>query len=104
MLHDDNTVEMYNLQGKKPAAWKGITADETIRNLPEPVKVDGSTWWVVRTSIQTLIYPFYGGDPVAVPEGDRMIRPDSEVVPVKGGVRVTRYDGRTVTIQVGNDN
>ena len=104
VLHDDNTVEMYNLQGKKPAAWKGITADETIRNLPEPVKVDGSTWWVVRTSIQTLIYPFYGGDPVAVSEGDRMIRPDSEVVPVKGGVRVTRYDGRTVTIQVGNDN
>lgn len=101
VLHKDNTIEMYNLQGKKPSAWKGIAPDETIRNLPEPVKVDGSTWWVVRTSIQTLIYPFYGGDAVTVFEGDRMIRPDSEVVPVKGGVQVTRYDGRTVTVELG---
>ncbi len=101
VLHKDNTIEMYNLQGKRPSAWKGIAPDETIRNLPEPVKVDGSTWWVVRTSIQTLIYPFYGGDAVTVFEGDRMIRPDSEVVPVKGGVQVTRYDGRTVTVEFG---
>ena len=65
------------------------------------MKIDGSTWWVVRTSIQTLIFPFYGGDPVTVFEGDRMIRPDSDVVPVKGGVEVTRYDGRKVTIEIG---
>lgn len=101
VLHKDNTIEMYNLKGQKPAAWKGITAEETIKGLPEPVKIDGSTWWVVRTSIQTLIFPFYGGDPVTVFEGDRMIRPDSDVVPVKGGVEVTRYDGRKVTIEIG---
>ena len=100
ILHKDNTVEMYNLQGKKPASWKGITSDQTIRNLPEPLKVNGRTWWVVRTSIQTLIFPFYGGDPLTVFEGDRMIRPDSEVIPVKGGVEVTRYDGRKVTIEI----
>jgi hypothetical protein len=91
---------MYNLKGRKPAAWKGITADETIKDLPEAVKVDGSTYWVVRTSIQTLIFPFYGGDPLTVFEGDRKIRPDSKVVPVKGGVQVTRYDGRTVTVDI----
>ena len=100
VLHKDNTVDMYNLKGRKPAAWKGITADETIKDLPEAVKVDGSTYWVVRTSIQTLIFPFYGGDPLTVFEGDRKIRPDSKVVPVKGGVQVTRYDGRTVTVDI----
>lgn len=100
VLHKDNTVDMYNLKGRKPAAWKGITADETIKDLPEAVKVDGSTYWVVRTSMQTLIFPFYGGDPLTVFEGDRKIRPDSKVVPVKGGVQVTRYDGRTVTVDI----
>lgn len=100
VLHTDNTIEMYNLKGKKPAAWKGITASETIKGLPEPVKVDGSTWWVVRTSIRTLIFPFYGGEPVQTGEGDRMIRPDSKVLPVSGGVRVTGYDGRTVTVEL----
>ena len=100
VLHTDNTVEMYNLKGRKPEAWKGITAKETIKGLPEPVKVDGSTWWVVRTSLRTLIFPFYGGEPVQTGEGDRMIRPDSKVLPVSGGVRVTGYDGRTVTVEL----
>lgn len=100
ILHKDNTVEMYNLHGRKPAQWKGITSKEKIKGLPEPVKVGGSTWWVVRTSMQTLIFPFYGGDPVTVYEGDKMIRPDSPVEPVDGGVKVTRYDGRTVTVHL----
>lgn len=100
VLHKDNTVQMYNLQGKKPAEWKGITAKETVKDLPQAVKASGKTWWVVRTSIQTLIYPFYGGEPVTVFEGDRMIRPDSEVVPVKGGVEVTRYDGKKTVVEL----
>lgn len=100
VLHKDNRVDMYNLQGKKPDAWKSIAPKEKVMGLPEAVKVSGRTWWVVRTSIQTLIYPFYGGEPVTVFEGDRMIRPDSKVVPVSGGVEVTRYDGRKSVIEL----
>lgn len=100
VLHKDNTIDMYNLQGRKPADWKGITFRETIKDLPEAVKVDGKTWWVVRTSIQTLIFPFYGGEPVTVFEGNRMLRPDTAVVPVKGGVEATRYDGKKTTIEL----
>lgn len=101
VLHDDNTVDMYNLQGKKPAAWKGITADETIKGLPEPVKVSGKTYWVVRTSIRTLIFPFYGGAPITAGTGDKMIRSDSKVVPAgANSVTVVCYDGRERTLEL----
>lgn len=100
VLHKDNTIDMYNLKGRKPAEWKGIESKETIKGLPEPVKVDGKTWWIVRTSMQTLVFPFYGGDPLTVFEGDRMLRKDTEVVPVKGGVEVTRYDGKKTIIEL----
>ncbi len=101
VLHKDNTIEMYNLQGKKPAQWKTITAKETIKGLPELIKAGGRSYWVVRTSIQTLIYGFYGGEPITVFSGDKMIRPDSKVTPGDGAsVSVVCYDGKTHTIKL----
>ena len=98
ILHKDNTVQMYNLKGQKPASWKGITAAETIKNLPERLVVGGSTFWVVRTSIQTLIYPFYGGEPLTAFTGNQIIRPDSQVRAVDGTtVEFTCYDGKVRT-------
>lgn len=99
VLHKDHTIDMYNLKGKKPASWKGITAPERIKALPERLEVGGSTFWVVRTSIQTLIYPFYGGTPLTVFKGDEMILPKSEVTVLDGtSVNVECYDGRTRTV------
>lgn len=101
VLHKDNTVEMYNLKGQKPASWKGIRPSETVKALPERMAVAGSTFWVVRTSIQTLIYPFYGGEPLTTFSGNEMIRPDSEIKPLEGGaVDVLCYDGRHRTVQL----
>ena len=99
VLHKDNTIEMYNLQGAKPASWKGIAVSgETIKNLPERIDLGGSTFWVVRTSVQTLIYPFYGGEPVTVFEGNQRIRPDSEIKKLDGTtVEFTCYDGKVRT-------
>jgi hypothetical protein len=99
VLHKDNTIEMYNLKGRKPSSWKTITAPETIKGLPERIEVGGSTFWVVRTSIQTLIYPFGGGPAITVFKGDQMIRPDSEVRVVEGNsVSVDCYDGKSRTV------
>ncbi len=98
ILHTDNTVDMYNLQGNKPESWKGITSTETIMDLPERIKVDGKTFWVVRTSLQTLIFPFYGGEPVVTLKGNDKIRPDSRITPVQGGVKATNYAGKEVTL------
>ena len=102
VLHKDNTIEMYNLKGRKPSTWKTIIAPETIKGLPEPVKVGGSTFWVVRTSIQTLIYPFSGGSALTSFKGDQMIRPDSEVKVLddKLSVSVSCYDGQTRTVKL----
>ena len=102
VLHSDNTLQMYNLKGKKPEAWKGIAvADETIKALPERLTSGGKDFWVVRTSIQTLIFPFYGGEPLTVFDGDAKIRPDSEVTIVDGtSVQAVSYDGKTRTIRL----
>lgn len=102
VLHKDNTIEMYNLKGRKPSSWKTIIAPETIKGLPEPVKVGDSTFWVVRTSIQTLIYPFSGGSALTSFKGDQMIRPDSEikVLDDKMSVSVSCYDGQNRTVKL----
>lgn len=101
VLHKDNTVEMYNLKGQKPASWKGISAPETVKSLPEKITVGGSSFWVVRTSVQTLIYPFYGGDPLTSFAGDQMIRPDSEIKALDGTtVEAVCYDGKRRTVKL----
>jgi hypothetical protein len=101
VLHKDNTIEMYNLKGQKPASWKGITSSETIKNLPEKLIVGGNTFWVVRTSIQTLVYPFYGGDPLTVFTGNQMIRPDSLVKALDDTtIDFTCYDGKVRTLKI----
>ena len=95
VLHKDNTVEMYNLKGQKPSSWKGIHPSETVKSLPERIVVGGSSYWAVRTSMQTLIYPFYGGESLTTYTGEQMIRPDSEVKVLEDGtVDVVCYDGK----------
>jgi hypothetical protein len=101
VLHKDNTIEMYNLKGRKPSSWKTIAAPETIKSLPERIVVGGNTFWVVRTSVQTLIYPFGGGNAITVFKGDQMIRPDSEVRTVDDStVSVDCYDGKSRTVKL----
>lgn len=103
VLHKDNTIEMYNLHGKKPDSWKGIYPPEnnTIKSLPERFMVDGKTFWVVRTSVQTLIYPFYGGEPLTKLQGDAMFIPTAEVKAINSTtVEAECYDGRKRTVKV----
>lgn len=101
VLHKDNTIEMYNLKGRKPSSWKTITAPETIKGLPEKLEVGGNTFWVVRTSIQTLIYPFGGGNALTTFKGDQMICPDAEIkVTDAASVSVQCYDGKVRTVKL----
>lgn len=105
ILHKDNTIEMYNLKGVRPSSWTTITAPETIKRLPERLEVGGKTFWVVRTSIQTLIYPFGGGNALTAFKGDQMIRPDSDVIVVDdSSVSVSCYDGQSRTVILKKDN
>ena len=100
VLHQDNSLEMYNLHGQKPAAWKGIQAPETVKALPELLEVKDKKYWVVRTSIRTLVYGFDGGEPLTKDEGGKMIRPDSQITPASRGISVECYDGKTRDIKL----
>lgn len=66
VLHGDNTIRMYNLQGKVPGGWTDITSDDTIVSLPERVVSGDKSVWNVRTARQTSVFPFMGG--AALPE------------------------------------
>ena len=100
VLHKDNSLERYNLHGEKVAGWKGIRAPETVKNLPELLERGGKKYWVVRTSIQTLIYPFDGGDPLYKADGGKMLKPDAQITPSAKGVNAECYDGKTREIKL----
>lgn len=101
VLHKDNTIDMYNLKGQKPESWNGIRPSEIIRDLPERIIVGGNTFWVVRTSVQTLIYPFGGGQPLTTFTGDQMALPDSDVSIVDGSaVELQCYDGKSRIVKL----
>ena len=101
VLHKDNTIDMYNLHGKKPDSWKGIAPDETIKSLPEKLNVDGKTFWAVRTSRQILIYPFYGGAPLNSFSGDKMFHPNAEIkVKNSTSIEAECYDGVVRSLNV----
>ena len=94
VLHKDNSLERYNLHGQKPDGWKGIHAPETVKNLPELIEVNGKNYWVVRTSVRTLVYPLAGGEPLVKEEGNKMLRPDAQLKITSKGISGECYDGR----------
>ena len=101
VLHKDNTIEMYNLKGERPSSWTTIAAPETVVGLPERVDVAGKTFWVVRTAVQMLIYPFGGGQPMTDFKGDQMILPGSKIAVLDASsVEVECYDGKKRTVKL----
>ena len=63
-LNKDNTIDMYNLQGKKPAKWEGITVAEPIHNLPRYIIRKGKSYWWLSTEKNCYLYAFMGGAPL----------------------------------------
>ena len=101
VLFKDNTVGLFTLDGKPSPTWKGITSDETIKSLPEPLEGGGKRYWIVRTSRQAFVCPFEGGDPVIIGEGKKMIRPDSEITINEKGVFTAKcHDGKERTFKL----
>lgn len=101
VLHRDNSLERYNLHGEKPQGWLGIKAPETVKNLPELLETPKGKWWVVRTSVRTLIYPFEGGEPLnGKEEGSRMFKPDAQIQVTGKGISAQCYDGKTRDIKL----
>lgn len=94
VLHKDNTLGLYDLEGKLVDGWTGLQTDETIKCLPELLEVNSSRYWIVTTSLQTIICDFYG-KPVADFSGSKKMRPGTEIVKISGDdVEVETYDAK----------
>lgn len=101
VLHGDNTIGYYDLHGKAVDGWKGIKPEATIKSLPELLEWKGAKYWIIRTSIQAMVYPFNGGDPVVKGNGDKMIRPDSKIeINENGSIEAKCYDGKERTFKL----
>lgn len=62
-LNTDGTVDMYNLQGKKPHGWQAITAPEPITCLPQYIVRKGKSYWWLSCEKNCYLYTFLGGKP-----------------------------------------
>lgn len=74
ILHKDNTIGMYDLHGKLREGWLGISPDTQITALPELVTAEGKKYWVIKTAGQSVVYGFYGGEPVGRSESRKVLK------------------------------
>lgn len=102
ILHTDNTVAQYDLSGKRPGGWNDISLSERIMSLPECLEVGGKTYWVVRTSYQTLIYDAHG-TLCADFTKKRKLKKDTSVEPVSSHeVKVSLIDGKDMILDLAD--
>ncbi|MBQ1938330.1 MAG: hypothetical protein II364_05130 [Bacteroidales bacterium] len=65
-LNTDNTIDMYNLKGRKPAKWQSIQVNEPIQSLPQYIIRKGKSFWWLRTENNCYLYAFMGGTPLKI--------------------------------------
>lgn len=101
LLFKDNTIGFYNLHGQLVDGWKGFKVSETIKSLPELAENGDDRYWIVRTSRQALVFPFLGGESLVKAEGEKMIRPDSNIkFDGKNSFTAKCYDGKDRTFKI----
>lgn len=100
VLHKDNTLMQYDLDGKPVPGWNTVTLPERIMSLPETVKVGDQVYWVVRTSYQTLLYDSHGTICADFSRKNKL-KKDTAVEPVSSHeVKVTTTEGRNVVLNL----
>ncbi|MGM9740137.1 MAG: hypothetical protein ACI3ZP_05985 [Candidatus Cryptobacteroides sp.] len=101
LIHPGNRIGMYSLEGKPRSWWKGISLNETVKQLPELISSAGVSYWLARTSEAAYIFPFEGGEPLSPLTGDKRLRPDATVTAVKDGiVSAVCLDGKERNIKL----
>lgn len=65
VLHRDNTLSLYTLEGERYPGWKNITSKEAIPSLPEAVPVGDRIYWKVPFLSGAKYYNFEGGSPLS---------------------------------------
>ena len=100
LLHTDNTLRLYDKNCKPYPIWSDIKLPETIREFPELKDFGGNKYWILRTSLRTMIYSVNGIPVTDIKEKNR-IKPDSPVIPLAGSdVLVQTLQGRNISINL----
>jgi len=100
LLHTDNTLRLYDKNCKPYPTWSDINLPETIREFPELKDFGGNRYWILRTSLRTMIYSVNGIPVTDIKEKNR-IKPDSPVIPLTGSdVLVQTLQGKNISINL----
>lgn len=99
VLNEDNTVSRYGLDGKLPAEWTDLQADEFVKELPELLTAAGQSYWVLRTVLQTRIYTASGRQ-ITGADTRRRIPRESELTPDGNRIRFKGEDGKEYVLEL----
>lgn len=105
VLHKDNSVGIYDLDGAEIPGWQGIASEDAILGYPDTVECGDQTFWVVRTLSQTLLFGINGGDPVWTETGKKAISRESEINVIDDkALSFTCADGKTRKLKMKQIN
>lgn len=100
LLHNDNTLRLYDKWGRPAELWNNITLEETIKQLPELAESGGYKFWIVRTSVRTEIFTI-NGNLAGDFSGRNMLKPNTQLIfSDKGEVRATTISDRDIQINL----
>ena len=100
VLHTDNTIAMYNLDGSKYHLWNDILLSERVVSMPQLLLVGNNRYWVVRTAYQTLIYNSEGTLAAEFTK-KRRLKKDTKVEVISSNeVAVTTFEGRDMILNL----
>ena len=74
VLHRDNTIALYTLDGTRYPGWKDITSKEAVSALPEMLSVEGERYWKVAFPSGAKFYRFGGGSPLSKGKTKKLLK------------------------------
>lgn len=104
VLHKDNTLSLYGVDGNYVPGWSQISLNEPIVKMPELLKVGENFYIDVRTSQQTLIYNL-NGLIVADFTKKKKLKPDTDIKIVsENELKAISIDGTELIINIETGN
>ena len=100
LLHTDNVLRLYDKQGRRHSLQMEITTDETIKNFPELIEIEGKSYWVLRTSVKCMIYSL-AGTVITEAGGANRLKSDTEIIMLgEGKIKVTAISGTEYRLEL----
>lgn len=100
VLHNDNTIGMYDIKGVPDPSWSPVSISEKIRTLPEMMDMNGDRYWIIRTGYQTIICNG-NGTPVSEFSKKKRLKVDTQIEKISANeVVVTNIEGKEMVLNL----